>query len=202
MTVKSVYDIQIKFAIMSKLLVNKIQNFIPKRGVFDYLVILFNRVNEDRLKQFGPDRTCAEWLLRNGAALKWLDSGDYLRDYNCLPLEGHTHYIQEVDATDSSISHHGFDHFRGCNHISKLVLNGCCYICDDSLELLDGVINKTLKHLEISGCECVSDKGLEALKKLTDLRTLIIHDLPNVKDCKGVVQRLKTVLPNTEIKST
>lgn len=30
-----------------------------------------NRVDRSRIEEVGPDRACAEWLLRCGAGVKW-----------------------------------------------------------------------------------------------------------------------------------
>lgn len=71
-----------------------------------------HRVDAARIKEVGPDRACAEWLLRNGASVRWKGVDKYLSDYNALGTAGkQTQYIQAVDATDSSISHIGFPHF-------------------------------------------------------------------------------------------
>jgi H+-transporting ATP synthase F0 complex subunit s len=71
-------------------------------------------VDKSRIDEVGPDRACAEWLLRCGAAVKW-DKGpdEWLKDYNSLPV-GHyrSHHIAEIDATDSAVMHIGFPHFR------------------------------------------------------------------------------------------
>lgn len=72
---------------------------------------LFSRVDEDRVELLGPDRACAEWLLRNGARIKWKNSVEYLENYNNLPSLDKKYHIQAVDATDSAIHHIGFPHF-------------------------------------------------------------------------------------------
>ena len=56
------------------------------------------------MKEVGGDRACAEWLLRNGAAVKFARADEYLTDYNALPPVNMKPVIVEVDATDSSIS--------------------------------------------------------------------------------------------------
>ena len=43
--------------------------------------------------------------------MKWTNDREFLKDYNALPTEGDIRYIQEVDATDSSIMHYGFEYF-------------------------------------------------------------------------------------------
>ena len=78
------------------------------------------------LDEVGPDRACAEWLLKNGAAVKWATSERYLKDYNALPLSGIRELkIQEVDATDAAIMEIGFPYFNGLEHFEKLVLKNC-----------------------------------------------------------------------------
>lgn len=73
---------------------------------------LCRSVDHKRIEEVGPDRACAEWLLKNGAAVKWKEDGAYLADYNALPdLEQPRKHIQAVDATNSAISHIGFPHF-------------------------------------------------------------------------------------------
>ena len=70
----------------------------------------FNKPDMDRIKEFGPDRTCAEWVLRNGGKVVW-DSGKQMADYNSLPPEKvPVPKVIAIDGTDSSISHYGFPH--------------------------------------------------------------------------------------------
>lgn len=71
-----------------------------------------SRVDDKRIAEVGPDRACAEWLMRNGAFVKWTNDSEFLKDYNLLPPEGYIRYIKEIDATDSSIMHYGFEYFR------------------------------------------------------------------------------------------
>ena len=78
---------------------------------FYLLFIIVFRVDDERIAAVGPDRACAEWLMRNGAYVKWTGSCEFLTDYNALPPEGMIRYIQEIDATESSIMHYGFKHF-------------------------------------------------------------------------------------------
>lgn len=73
--------------------------------------MMFNKPDADRIKEFGPDRACAEWVLRNGGKVVWSD-GQTLADYNALTPEN-VHSKKQliaIDGTDSSISHYGFSH--------------------------------------------------------------------------------------------
>lgn len=72
--------------------------------------MMFNKPDYKRINKVGPDRACAEWVLRNGGAVVWTN-GEKLADYNVLPEESAgVPKIIEIDATDCAISHYGFPH--------------------------------------------------------------------------------------------
>lgn len=72
--------------------------------------MMFNKPDPERLKKIGPDRACAEWVLRNGGKVVW-ENGKKQSDYNLLPPdEQRMPKLLEIDGTDSSISHYGFPH--------------------------------------------------------------------------------------------
>lgn len=168
------------------------------RNLWQWINIIFNKVDEDRRKLFGPDRTCAEWLLRNGAAVRFRGNPDYLHNYNCLPLEGTTLYIQEVDATNSSIMHYGFPHFIGCKFIEKIILDNCSYLQNDALHQLTP-LQETLIYLQVSRCGNITEKGLEGLNSLSNLKTLLLYDLQYVKDKNAILESLRRKLPQCNI---
>ncbi|KAJ9596858.1 hypothetical protein L9F63_012114 [Diploptera punctata] len=146
------------------------------RRFWQWLNIVWNRVDEDRIAAVGPDRACAEWLMRNGAYVKWTGAAEYLTDYNALPPEGMTRHIEEIDATESSIMHYGFKHFYGCKHIKKFFGN-----------------------LQIISCGNITDEGIKSLKILSKLRTLLIANLPYLKNKEDCLLTLKSSLPSCEI---
>lgn len=83
----------------------------------------YYRVSNKRIKEVGPDIACAEWLLRNGASVKWKNSTTYSNDYNSLVSNvDMTKKIHGVDATDSGISHDGFPHFGKSKKYSSTYL--------------------------------------------------------------------------------
>ena len=61
----------------------------------------------------GPDRSCAEWLLRNGAFIKWVGSKKFLTDYNSLPGADNKgdYFIEEIYVDEAGIMQVGFRHF-------------------------------------------------------------------------------------------
>ena len=73
------------------------------------------RPDKDRIKELGPDRSCAEWLLRCGATIRWKGADSWQNDYNTLPQGGVASMgkfrIEEVEAVEAGIMDVGFDHF-------------------------------------------------------------------------------------------
>ncbi|XP_043275845.1 ATP synthase subunit s, mitochondrial [Venturia canescens] len=174
-------------------------NIQPKRPLrFYYLTVVWNSVDEDRIKELGPDKACAEWLLRNGASVRWKGATDFLDDYNVLQVSGTSQSIQAVYAEDASIHHIGFPHFSGCRHIDEIKLIKCGYIENPALRRLD-ILKDSLKHLEIIDCADLTDEGLKSLKNLTNLRILKLRGMPYVKDKSGVEKELSEALPNCTI---
>lgn len=101
-------------------------SILNRRSFYGWLNSIFNRVDDERIKQVGPDRACAEWLLRCGASVKWVNSEQFVSDYNLLPVGGGPKYkIAEVDATDSAIMEIGFRHFKGLSEFRKITFRNC-----------------------------------------------------------------------------
>lgn len=170
----------------------KSQNLKFQNQLWTYVAKAFNKVDPDRLKLVGPDRLCAEWVLKNGGGVAFtLSPGKIFRDYNLLPPESLKFQIKVIDGTDSSIMRLGFEHLKGCNHIDKVILNRCKHLESDGLEELIHIKN-TLKHLQVSSCYNIDDKGLLAVKNLTELKMLHVFDLPAVRNLEKVVNEIQT----------
>ncbi|PSN31948.1 ATP synthase subunit s [Blattella germanica] len=155
--------------------------------------ICFFRVDEDRIAAVGPDRACAEWLMRNGAFVKWKGAPEFLTDYNSLPPEGMKYFIQEIDATESSIMHYG-----GCKYISAIKFERCAYLQDEALQELS-ILKNSLQNLKIISCGNITDKGLKSLVILSNLQSLEVSDLIYLKSKEDCLSTLKSSLPNCKI---
>jgi ATP synthase, H+ transporting, mitochondrial F0 complex, subunit s len=80
--------------------------------------LLVFRVDKSRIKEVGPDRACAEWLLRcGGSAIRWKNGKSFISDYNALQVAAPAQKIVEIHAIESSISDVGFP------YLSKIDLN-------------------------------------------------------------------------------
>lgn len=186
------------FTVTKTPILSQVTQLYRKRNLWQYLNIIFNRKDQHRWKKFGPDRTCAEWILRNGGAVKLTCCPEFLNDYNLIPPEGEKITLTAVDATDSSIMHYGFDHFVGCTQLDKIILNKCNYVYDEALKELQP-IGGQLKILQVTGCHNISDAGLLHLTAMKSLQYLNLGALSGVKDIQGVGAQLKAALPNCNV---
>ncbi|KAG7298951.1 hypothetical protein JYU34_017417 [Plutella xylostella] len=157
-----------------------------KRYFWEYVNMMFNKPDAERLKQLGPDRTCAEWVLRNGGAVVW-SGGRRQTDYNSLPPEkAAVPKLVEIDGSGSSISHYGFSHLSGCTELKKIILHDNKYIDDRAMAGLE-YGKSSLTHVQVSECPNVTDAGLKQLKVLDKLETLVLFKLlsvDNLDECK------------------
>ncbi|XP_054273097.1 ATP synthase subunit s, mitochondrial isoform X5 [Macrosteles quadrilineatus] len=181
----------------------KVINSVPRNNLWQWLTFVWNRVSQSRIDQVGPDRACAEWLMRNGALVQWKGHSKFVPHYDSLPKDDDPgkYYLQEVDATDSSISHHGFPYFKNCNYVEGIKFERCSYLEDAALHQLE-YLKSSLESLLILHCGNLTDKGIMSLASLLKLRTLEMADLIQVRDMKKCVKTLQAALPNCDIKYT
>lgn len=174
--------------------------FVLKRNLFHFLTLSFNQVDEERRKILGPDRVCAEWVLKNGGSIRWLGDSQFITDYNMLPPERTKKFLEAIDATNSSISHHGFPHLKGCQNIKQLILRHCSYIEDMALEALEP-LQSSLAYLVIEDCPNITLKGLSHILKQKRLKRLILKDFlyidKNELDC--FIEKTSVAIPSCEI---
>lgn len=81
--------------------------------------------------------------------------------------------------------------------MNKIVLKNCGYIEDQAMNFLH-YRKETLKHLELIDCQNLTEAGLRSLKGLK-LDTLVIKNVPYVKDFDGVEKELREDLKNCKI---
>ncbi|CAK1585370.1 unnamed protein product [Parnassius mnemosyne] len=176
--------------------------FLPRTGqtrfFWEYVNMMFNKPDPERIKAVGPDRACAEWVLRNGGKVTWV-GGKKLSDYNLLPPEENkVAKLLEIDGSDSSISHYGFPHLDGCSMLKNIVLHNNNYIDDRALKGL-AYGKDVISFVQVSKCPNVTDHGLKEMIVLKNLQTLILFDLISVKNLNECKQFISASLPKCKI---
>lgn len=73
-------------------------------------------MDDDRIMEIGPNMACAEWLMKNGAKIRWKGCKEFVNHYDCLPNITKGSFkqfqIEQVHAGhEASISHLGFNYF-------------------------------------------------------------------------------------------
>lgn len=61
-------------------------NVVVSRTFMGWFVNIWNKYDQDRVSAVGPDRACAEWVLRCGGSIQWKGAATPLKDYNALPI--------------------------------------------------------------------------------------------------------------------
>jgi len=169
------------------------------RQLWGWLNSVFNRYDQTRVDEVGPDRACAEWLIRCGCGIKWNRDSDWFRDYNSLPVSNFQKLkIVEIDATDSAVMHIGFRHFQGLQHCEKITFHKAGYLEDEALKQLP-YLKHCLKDLQISSCGNITDEGLLSLADLTSLEKLLLYDLPEVRNKTRCIEVLQNALPKCNV---
>ncbi|CAG2179464.1 unnamed protein product [Oppiella nova] len=131
-----------------------------RRYFWQWMINVFNKPDPQRLQEVGADRAAAEWLIKNGAAVKWTDSHHWVKDYDLLEDDVTKRSIKEIDATNSSITHIGFPHLNGLHSLDTFIIKNNGYIEDNAIEI-------NLKHLKLFDLPSVKDRE----KCLKDLKS-------------------------------
>lgn len=105
-----------------------------KRFTYIINIILYNKCyfiklsfDDNRIKEVGPNIACAEWLMKNGARIRWKGCKEFVNHYDCLPnmKNGSTDQfkIEQVYAgKEASISHIGFRYFSMYLYVLKNII--------------------------------------------------------------------------------
>ncbi|KAH8405218.1 hypothetical protein KR222_011137, partial [Zaprionus bogoriensis] len=174
----------------------------PKRSLWGYVAVAFNQVDMDRLAKVGPNRLCAEWVIKNGGGVRFTENPSKLwKDYNLLPAENVSFNLKVIDASNASVMKIGLQHFKGCDHIDTVIFHNCKHLEPESLAGL-AHIKDSLTSLQVSGCYNLVDSDLVAICELSNLKQLIIFDMIYVKNMDEVARRLKQSLPSCDIQAT
>uniref|UniRef100_A0A6M2CMF7 Putative atp synthase h+ transporting mitochondrial fo complex subunit s factor b n=1 Tax=Rhipicephalus microplus TaxID=6941 RepID=A0A6M2CMF7_RHIMP len=169
------------------------------RSFWQWLNGVFNRYDPDRIKEIGPDRAAAEWLIRCGAAVKWCGAVKFHTDYNTLPSTSSGAYrIEEIDATDSSIMAAGFPYLKDLTQLRSINMTRCNYLGDKALQMLQ-LRKDSLEEVRVISCGNVSDAGVKSLSELAELRYLELFDLPRVRDREEILKHFNEFLPTCKV---
>ncbi|OWF50373.1 ATP synthase subunit s, mitochondrial-like [Mizuhopecten yessoensis] len=167
-----------------------------KSGLWIRLLGVINQVYPYRIKEVGPDRACAEWLVKNGGAVRWVGNPHQKEtDFNSLSQDL-TLKIEEIICDKAVVLPSGFGYLDGLKHVKKFTLHDCDYATDDMVSLLSLHLRDSLEHLQISSCSGITQAGLHHIEQLQKLRSLLLFDLKKIDDKTASVNILRKKLPS------
>lgn len=175
--------------------VKGITGSIGKRSFYTWLNFVFNRVDEERIKEFGADRVAAEWILRCGGAVKFRNFEKWTQNYNAIP-DGPKgkFFLEAISAKGISVTTGGLQHLDGLQHLRLLNVNSCVYVTNVN-KLLP--VKESLEELDIGNCVAISD--ISPLFELKKLRKLILTNTPKIKQREVTIASLQKRLPDCVI---
>ncbi|KAJ7380014.1 ATP biosynthetic process [Desmophyllum pertusum] len=182
-------------ALRSKVWVKGIIECTGKRSFYMWLNFVFNRVDNGRIEEFGPDRVAAEWVLRCGGGVKFKSIDKWIWNYNAIPDGPRGKFVLEgINAKGISVTTGGLQHLDGLQHLKELNVNSCRYVTDMH-KLLP--VKESLELLDIGNCGSISDiLPLSDLKKLTKLNLV---NTTGIKQREEEIATLQKRLPNCVI---
>uniref|UniRef100_A0A0K0DDH1 ATP synthase subunit s, mitochondrial n=1 Tax=Angiostrongylus cantonensis TaxID=6313 RepID=A0A0K0DDH1_ANGCA len=183
--------------------------FISALGKHDipglrWLLDGFNYYDIQRVKEVGPDRVAAEWIVRCGGAVKYVYITSHFRSY-LLTAELDPRVPEDdvklthIHAIDASVTGYGCRHFEGLTGIKEVRFRFCDNLHDYGLEYMGKAVGPYLDTLEIDGCRRITEFGLAHLGLCSGLKLLSLRNLKSVYRPEKVLQKLRVALPKTEI---
>ncbi|CAI9732563.1 Hypothetical predicted protein [Octopus vulgaris] len=156
----------------------------------------------ERHRILGPDLASAHFLLARGASVKFLDDDMWHRAIqNKVLLPRHKiagMYVEGIDASNTRLMYEAFDSLVYLSKLRYLSFKNCEFIDDWCLDRFH-IFSDTLEFLDLSGCPNISERGIASLHKLSKLDSLILKDLPNLKELEFVVVMLQDFHINCRI---
>lgn len=163
---------------------------------------------KERLIILGPDLAAANFLCHRNCRVRFKGREDWtevnsktlqLPDY--VPQEYTTGwYIEEIDASNSTLIYEGLQNLRNLLYIKKLDISYSKMIDAWCLDRITGEFQDSLEYLDISGCTSLNWNGLECVWRLRKLKVLVLQDMDHIKDLDLLCLMLLEILPELQIR--
>ncbi|XP_032674069.1 distal membrane-arm assembly complex protein 2 [Odontomachus brunneus] len=149
---------------------------------YNYHKTLTKKKNQEfipeRHETLGSNLATAHFIVYRGGKVKFKNS-DFWVELNKdgtsnLPNKFDPYYILEmVDVNGFDLYYEGLSNLCGLTKLKWLSIKNCKNIDDWGLDKISAEFPE-LVHLDISGCEKITERGLESLYRMLNLKTLIV----------------------------
>ncbi|XP_045115871.1 distal membrane-arm assembly complex protein 2-like isoform X1 [Portunus trituberculatus] len=158
----------------------------------------------ERVAVLGFELAAAHFVVHRGGRVRFRGVKEWVEQNEDEEYELSRHYqpgvyIEEVDASKINLVYEGLESMKNLMYLKNLSVSGCAHIDDWCIDRICCQFSGTLEHLDISGCTKVTERGIGALARLRQLRTLNITGLDGVKDIRLLCLLLKDDLPQLKI---
>merc|ERR1719468_1366554 len=106
-------------------------------------------------------------------------------------------FLESIDASDTKLIYEGFSSLKNLNSLKYLDMSYSQYL---DAWMMDRITGEYGEYLDISGCKNLQWNGVEAIWRLSKLKTLVMRDSDHIKDLKLICLLLLDVLPDLEIR--
>lgn len=136
------------------------------------------RFRPERHQALGADLASAHFIVFRGGRVRfkgntfWTEMDE--KDSCDLPkVYDHRYILEAVDASNVDLYYEGLSNLCGLNKLKWLSLKSCKNIDDWGLDKISAEFPE-LEYLDISDCEKITERGLESLYRMVNLKTLIV----------------------------
>lgn len=170
-----------------------------QRQLWSWLNIVWNKYDRKRVEEMGPDRACAEWLLRCGGSVRYKNWGSLTVDYNAIPSGTPDQFkIEEIRAIKACITSQGFAYLNGLTDLKRIHLEKCDEVGDSSIARCN-LAKDSLESMTLIELVQLTDNGLAYLAGLKNLKQIDLARLPGIKNRDAVLRLLKRELPQCTV---
>ncbi|XP_015185917.1 PREDICTED: ATP synthase subunit s-like protein [Polistes dominula] len=161
------------------------------------------QVDPKMINVLGINITAAYFIIKWRGKIKFKNS-NWLEATDDKPVRLPTQYksnyvVIAIDASKTMICYEGLENMSPLNKLKWLSFKGCEYIDDWCLDRISARY-PSLEFLDISDCKNVTEKGLEALYKLDNLKMLVVTNHHKSAAFELTCFMLEECMPNLECK--
>ncbi|XP_024892134.1 distal membrane-arm assembly complex protein 2 [Temnothorax curvispinosus] len=126
----------------------------------------------------GADLATAHFLVHRGGRVKFRGNAHWTErdDKGSYRLPNHydmDYVLEAADANGFDLYYEGLSNFCGLVKLKWLSLKDCKNIDDWGLDKISAELPE-LEYLDISGCEKITERGLESLYRMINLKKLVV----------------------------
>ncbi|XP_011254274.1 distal membrane-arm assembly complex protein 2 [Camponotus floridanus] len=157
-------------------------SFINFSKWLEHKIVTYHKHNQrfipERHEVLGTDLAAAHFIVFRGGRVKFKGNTYWVKkdekgSYDLPNIYDHHYILEAVDASKVNLYYEGLSNLCGLNKLKWLSLKDSENIDDWGLDKISAEFPE-LEYLDISGCKNITERGLESLYRMINLKTLIV----------------------------